>query len=85
MMMRHFSRRLGHIRRQSDSEERQNKQDDFRTRSQSLDGTTKHHVPFDFDCETTYRIYESILRQGTGRESHTYISYLIIRNSNLMH
>ena len=68
-MIRQFGKRLGHIRRQSECQESLNKHtnEDFRNRSQSLDGQTisKSPIPFDSDCETTYRIYESILRQGT--------------------
>ncbi|EZA59447.1 hypothetical protein X777_00290 [Ooceraea biroi] len=68
-MIRHFGRRLGHIRRQSESHETPKKrEEDFRNRSQSLDGSARHPVnPRDADCETTYRIYESILRQGALR------------------
>ncbi|XP_024891367.1 5'-AMP-activated protein kinase subunit gamma-2-like [Temnothorax curvispinosus] len=72
-MIRHFGRRLGHIRRQSESHESPKKRaEDFRNRSQSLDGGARHH-PIgglqESDCETTYRIYESILRQGAHRRS----------------
>lgn len=69
-MIRHFGRRLGHIRRQSESHESPKKrEEDFRNRSQSLDGSARHPVnPQDADCETTYRIYESILRQGNASE-----------------
>lgn len=66
-MIRHFGRRLGHIRRQSECQESPKKrEEDFRNRSQSLDGhNTRHSVDLqDTDCETTYRIYESILKQG---------------------
>lgn len=71
-MIRHFGRRLGHIRRQSESHESPKKRgEDFRNRSQSLDGSARHHpttVLQEADCETTYRIYESILRQGNASE-----------------
>lgn len=72
-MIRHFGRRLGHIRRQSESHESPKKwEDDFRNRSQSLDGGGRHLAhPQDADCETTYRIYESILRQGNTSEPRT--------------
>lgn len=64
-MIKHFGRRLGHIRRQSECNETPKKKgDDFRNRSQSLDGSTRYHTILDADCETTYRIYDSILRQG---------------------
>lgn len=71
-MIRHFGRRLGHIRRQSESHESPKKRgEDFRNRSQSLDGGARHHPAGSLresDCETTYRIYESILRQGNASE-----------------
>ena len=71
-MIRHFGRRLGHIRRQSESHESPRKRgEDFRNRSQSLDGGARHCPPIgpkETDCETTYRIYESILRQGNASE-----------------
>lgn len=61
-LIRHFGRRLGQIRRQSECQETpKNKEEEFRSRSQSLDGNAKNTVA---DCETTYRIYESILKQG---------------------
>lgn len=70
-MIRHFGRRLGHIRRQSECHESPKKrEEDFRNRSQSLDGSSARHSAVglqDTDCETTYRIYESILRQGNER------------------
>jgi len=73
-MIRHFGRRLGHIRRQSESHESPKKRaEDFRNRSQSLDGSARHHSaggPQETDCETTYRIYESILRQGNANERY---------------
>lgn len=69
-MIRHFGRRLGHIRRQSECHESPKKrEEDFRNRSQSLDGGARHPTSLqEADCETTYRIYESILRQGNSRE-----------------
>lgn len=36
--------------------------EEFRGRSKSLDGTIKRPIR---DCESTYKIYESILREGT--------------------
>lgn len=64
-MIRHFGRRLGHIRRQSECQDPPTKkEEDFRNRSQSLDGGARVPSLRDADCETTYRIYESILRQG---------------------
>lgn len=67
-MIRHFGRRLGHMRRQSECQDPpKKKEEDFRNRSQSLDGGAKHPSLRDADCETTYRIYESILRQGNGK------------------
>ncbi|XP_076665078.1 uncharacterized protein LOC143367308 [Andrena cerasifolii] len=64
-MIRHFGRRLGHIRRQSECQDPpRKKEDDFRNRSQSLDGGARPPSLRDADCETTYRIYESILRQA---------------------
>ena len=69
-MIRHFGRRLGHIRRQSECQDPpRKKEDDFRNRSQSLDGGARLPSLRDADCETTYRIYESILRQGALRRS----------------
>lgn len=64
-MIRHFGRRLGHIRRQSECQDPpRKKEEDFRNRSQSLDGGARIPSLRDADCETTYKIYESILRQG---------------------
>lgn len=64
-MIRHFGRRLGHMRRQSECQDPpRKKEEDFRNRSQSLDGGVRYPSLRDADCETTYRIYESILRQG---------------------
>ncbi|KZC10127.1 hypothetical protein WN55_01110 [Dufourea novaeangliae] len=70
-MIRHFGRRLGHIRRQSECQDPPRKRDeqDFRNRSQSLDGGARIPGLREADCETTYRIYESILRQGALRRS----------------
>uniref|UniRef100_A0A0C9RVW0 Prkag2_1 protein n=1 Tax=Fopius arisanus TaxID=64838 RepID=A0A0C9RVW0_9HYME len=71
-MIRHFGRRLGHIRRQSECQDtaKMKKEDEFRNRSQSLDGGMRMPLPkIDSDCETTYRIYESILRQGALRRN----------------
>ncbi|KAK9303130.1 hypothetical protein QLX08_005085 [Tetragonisca angustula] len=69
-MIRHFGRRLGHIRRQSECQDPpRKKEEDFRNRSQSLDGGARCPNLRDADCETTYRIYESILRQGALRRS----------------
>lgn len=72
-MIRHFGRRLGHIRRQSECQESPKKrEEDFRNRSQSLDGGARHPADLhEADCETTYRIYESILRQGNERRART--------------
>ncbi|XP_066603714.1 uncharacterized protein SNF4Agamma isoform X2 [Prorops nasuta] len=68
-MIRHFGRRLGHIRRQSECHETPKKrEEDFRNRSQSLDGGARINLR-EADCETTYRIYESILRQGALRRN----------------
>ncbi|CAD1470001.1 unnamed protein product, partial [Heterotrigona itama] len=58
-MIRHFGRRLGHIRRQSECQDPpRKKEEDFRNRSQSLDGGARCPNLRDADCETTYRIYE---------------------------
>lgn len=74
-MIRHLGKRLGHIRRQSECQESPKKrEEDFRNRSQSLDGAVKH-PSFDIDCETTYRIYESILRQGNAKNGIYYKFY----------
>lgn len=68
-MIRHFGRRLGHIRRQSECQDPpRKKEEDFRNRSQSLDGGARYPNLRDADCETTYRIYESILRQGNRND-----------------
>lgn len=49
-------------RRSSCSEDSSPKpEDEFRGRSKSLDGTIKRPIR---DCESTYRIYDSILREG---------------------
>lgn len=76
-MIRHFGRRLGHIRRQSECHESPKKrEEDFRNRSQSLDGGARHSANLrEADCETTYRIYESILRQGNSRERTWDVSW----------
>lgn len=69
-MIKHLGKRLGHIRRQSECQESPKKrEEDFRNRSQSLDGAVKHPT-FDVDCETTYKIYESILRQGNAKNKN---------------
>ncbi|KAK2582504.1 hypothetical protein KPH14_004803 [Odynerus spinipes] len=70
-MIRHFGRRLGHIRRQSECQETPKKvEEEFRNRSQSLDGNAARPPNHrEIDCETTYKIYESILRQGALRRS----------------
>ena len=53
------------MRRQSECQDPpRKKEEDFRNRSQSLDGGVRYPNLRDADCETTYRIYESILRQG---------------------
>ena len=71
-MIRHFGRRLGHIRRQSECQDPpRKKEEDFRNRSQSLDGGARYPNLRDADCETTYRIYESILRQGNRNDCWT--------------
>ena len=63
-MIRFFGKRIGHIRRQSESQDSpKEKEEEFRNRSQSLDGSMRPPT-LESDCETTYRIYESILRQG---------------------
>ncbi|XP_011146987.2 histidine-rich glycoprotein-like [Harpegnathos saltator] len=74
-MIRHFGRRLGHIRRQSECQESPKKrEEDFRNRSQSLDGSARPPADLqEADCETTYRIYESILRQGND-EGRAWVS-----------
>lgn len=70
-MIRHFGRRLGHIRRQSECQESPKKrEEDFRNRSQSLDAGARRNSrysphPFGTDCETTYKIYDEIIKQGT--------------------
>lgn len=76
-MIRHFGKRLGHIRRQSECQESPKKrEEDFRNRSQSLDGGARHSASLrEADCETTYRIYESILRQGNSREQTWDVSW----------
>lgn len=67
-MIKHFGKRLGHIRRQSECQESpKEREEEFRNRSQSLDGGPRHPT-VDVDCETTYRIYETILRQGNNAQ-----------------
>ncbi|KAJ8672077.1 hypothetical protein QAD02_004832 [Eretmocerus hayati] len=70
-MMRHFGKILSHNRQSHDNQDDLVSQSqDFRNRSQSLD-SHKHQgtVSSSSDCETTYRIYESILRQGMSRRN----------------
>ncbi|GJQ70364.1 hypothetical protein Trydic_g22796 [Trypoxylus dichotomus] len=53
-------------RRSSCSEDSSPKPDDeFRGRSKSLDGTIKRPIR---DCESTYKIYDSILREASAHE-----------------
>lgn len=71
-LIRHFGKKVhqwrseGGYRRASCSEDSPRKgqeNDEFRERSKSLDGATKR--PQANDCEATYRIYDTILKQGT--------------------
>lgn len=68
-LIRHFGKKMHHWRsegsgrRNSCSESGVNDNDDqFRTRSKSLDCSVKR--PEFSDCEGTYRIYEKILKEG---------------------
>ena len=87
-MIKHFGKRLGHIRRQSECQESPKERDEeFRNRSQSLDGGARH-PSFDVDCETTYKIYESILRQGNAqyviRKFKTFKEYIYFLELNFI-
>ena len=67
-LIRHFGKKVHNWR--SDSSYRRNSctengnkyEDDFRSRSKSLDAATGKRVLS--DCETTYRIYDAILKEG---------------------
>lgn len=68
-LIRHFGKKMHHWRsdgsgrRNSCSESGPGNSDDpFRSRSKSLDCNTKK--PVHRDCEETYRIYETILKEG---------------------
>lgn len=78
-LIRHFGKSVrnhwkseGGYRRASCSEDSTTSkpEEEFRGRSKSLDGTFKKKVLT--DCEATYRIYESILKEGI-----LYITFLI--------
>lgn len=69
-LIRHFGKKVhhwrsegGYGRRNSCSEDSGSKEEEFRGRSKSLDGSSKR-IPAIGDCEATYRIYDSILREG---------------------
>lgn len=69
-LIRHFGKKMHNWRsdvsgrRNSCSESSAGSSDDqFRSRSKSLDCSTKR--PAFSDCESTYRIYETILKEGT--------------------
>lgn len=70
-LIRHFGKKVhhwrsegGYGRRNSCSEDGNGKIDEeFRGRSKSLDGASKKR-PIIGDCEATYRIYDSILKEG---------------------
>lgn len=62
----HHWRSEGGYRRASCSEDSPRKgqdDDEFRERSKSLDGAVKR--PQVSECEATYRIYNTILKEGT--------------------
>lgn len=70
-LIRHFGKKVHHWRSEGgyrrascseDSPRKGQEDDEFRERSKSLDGTTKR--PQVSDCEATYRIYNTILKQG---------------------
>lgn len=70
-LIRHFGKKVhhwrsegGYGRRNSCSEDGGSaKEEEFRGRSKSLDGASKRTVKIS-DCEATYRIYDSILKEG---------------------
>ncbi|KYB27374.1 hypothetical protein TcasGA2_TC033216 [Tribolium castaneum] len=67
-LIRHFGKKVHNwrsdtgYRRNSCTEDSNKFEEDFRSRSKSLDAATGKRVLS--DCEATYRIYESILREG---------------------
>lgn len=74
-LIRHWGKKVhnwktdGNYNRRNSCLEDGNKLDeDFRGRSKSLDGTSRKRV---VDCESTYRIYDTILKEGRcGRINH---------------
>lgn len=67
-LIRHFGKKVHNwrgdtsYRRNSCTENGNKYEEDFRSRSKSLDAATGRRVLS--DCEATYRIYESILKEG---------------------
>lgn len=71
-LIRHFGKKVHHWRSEGgyrrascseDSPRKEQEEDEFRERSKSLDGAVKRRQIS--DCEATYRIYNTILKEGT--------------------
>lgn len=71
-LIRHFGKKVHHWRSEGgyrrascseDSPRKGQEEDEFRERSKSLDGAVKR--PQVSECEATYRIYNTILKEGT--------------------
>jgi hypothetical protein len=71
-LIRHFGKKVQHwrtdagYRRSSCTEDGNKYEEDFRSRSKSLDAATGRRVLG--DCEATYRIYDAILKEGRLRK-----------------
>lgn len=61
-MMTHWISERGNRRSSCSDDGSKTVEEEFRGRSQSLDGAVRRGIS---DCEATYRIYESILKEGT--------------------
>ena len=61
-MMTHWIPERGNRRSSCSDDGNRAVEEEFRGRSQSLDGAVRRGIS---DCEATYRIYESILKEGT--------------------
>lgn len=67
-LIKHFGKKMHHWksegereRRSSCSEDSSAQREEFRHRSKSLDGDARRNIG---DCETTYRIYNRIIKEG---------------------
>lgn len=76
-LIHHFGQKLGSWRRNSCGDKDSNLLEDFRTRSRSLGAAPPSQLlPID-DCGTTYRIYDTILREGNFKYLHILLIMLI--------